>query len=177
MHGCITDLDLFTHALFVRLTNALINSTSYHALHAVDKVSALFLPNVACHTAYSSHKCCLSSLFRLTFFRFHLFIIYLLLPLPGIFSSIIFFIFLQCYYNFSPSFYNATHTLIFLASYYLLFPSVRLLFDSLNLPIAVLLSSEHWKEISSTACCNSICCSFFYRCRQCYRCCQCCLCC
>ena len=90
-----------------------------------------------------------------------------------------FYIFLQCYSNFSPSIYNATPTLILqlLASYYFLFPSVRLLFDSLNLPIAVLLSSEHWKEISSTACCNSICCSFFYRCRQCYRCCQCCRCC
>ena len=51
-----------------------------------------------------------------------------------------FYIFLQCYSNFSPSIYNATPTLILLASYYFLFPSVRLLFDSLNLPIAVLLS-------------------------------------
>ena len=59
-NACIPDLSLFTHALFVWLTNALINLISYHALHGVDKVSALLLPNVACHTAYSSHECCLS---------------------------------------------------------------------------------------------------------------------
>ena len=57
-----------------------------------------------------------------------------------------FYIYLQCYSYFSPSFYNATPTLILFASYYFLFPSVRLLFDSLNLPIAVLLSSVTGKK-------------------------------
>ena len=129
-NACIPDLSLFTHALFVWLTNALINLISYHALHGVDKVSALLLPNVACHTAYSSHKCCLSSLFRLTFFRFHLFIIYLLLPLPGIFSSIIFISF----YNATPTFLLLSTMLLLLLSFLPLIISYSPLFDCCSIP-------------------------------------------
>ena len=130
--SCMHPWLIFVYSRIICLTtHALINLISDHVLHAVDKVSALFLPNDACHTAYCSHKCCLPSLFRLTFIRFHLFIIYLPLPLPGIFCFLdYFYIFLQCYSYFSPSFYNDTPTLILLASYYFLFPSVRLLFDS-----------------------------------------------
>ncbi len=113
MAAFLTYLCLLTHYLSDQRSINLIN---YHALHAIDKVSALFLPNVACHTAYSSHKCCLSSLFRLTFFRFHLFIIYLLLPLPGIFSSIIFI-----------SFCNATPTFLLLSTMLLLLLSFNFL--------------------------------------------------
>ena len=120
----------FVYSRIICLTNALINLISYHALHGVDKVSALFLPNVACHTAYSSHKCCLSSLFRLTFFRFHLFIIYLLLPLPGIFSSIIFISF----YNATPTFLLLSTMLLLLLSFLPLIISYSPLFDCCSIP-------------------------------------------